>query len=66
MQIQRRKGAKIHMKCNKCREDCDPRNGDWHESTAGQIFLCRECELSLKPVKAGPRAWSFEIRHSPA
>lgn len=62
MQMQRRKGAKIQMKCNKCRGSCGPQEGDWHEGTAGQIFLCRECEVSLKPATPGPRTWSFEAR----
>lgn len=60
MQIQRRKGTKLQMKCNKCREGCTPQNGDWHESGVGQIFLCRTCEISTKAALVGPRIWNFQ------
>lgn len=60
MQMQRRKSPKIQMTCNKCRGSCAPQAGDWHQGASSQIFLCRQCELSLKPAKVGPRVWNFE------
>jgi hypothetical protein len=41
-----RLGTKIQMKCHHCRLDCLPKNGDWHDSPTGQIFLCRACEAT--------------------
>ncbi len=41
-----RLGTKIQMKCHQCRLDCLPKNGDWHDASDGQVFLCRDCEKS--------------------
>ncbi|MGZ3704022.1 MAG: hypothetical protein ACXWSD_20020, partial [Bdellovibrionota bacterium] len=38
-----RLGTKLQMKCHKCRAETAPKDGDWHDSQAGQVFLCRTC-----------------------
>jgi hypothetical protein len=45
-----RLGTKLQMKCNKCLGECAPKDGDWHDSEAGQVFLCRVC---VKPAPTG-------------
>ncbi|HEY8280316.1 MAG TPA: hypothetical protein VIH99_11875 [Bdellovibrionota bacterium] len=44
-----RLGTKLLMKCHKCKNDCQPKDGDWHDGEAGQVFLCRTCEPSRSP-----------------
>jgi hypothetical protein len=38
-----RLGTKLQMKCHKCRSETSPKDGDWHDSKEGQVFLCRVC-----------------------
>jgi len=57
-----RLGTKIQMKCHQCRLDCLPKNGDWHDASEGQIFLCRDCErtsLALRPKLRVPAAANY-------
>lgn len=36
---------KPQLRCHGCQEAVSPKNGDWHQTDAGnQIFLCRTCE----------------------
>lgn len=67
MKFQKRSrlGTKIQMKCHQCRLDCLPKNGDWHDSQDGQIFLCRDCEkvsLSLRPKLYMPAMAASTLR----
>jgi hypothetical protein len=50
-----RLGTKLLMKCHDCRQDCLPKDGDWHDSKDGQIFLCRTCESRKRLGKPEPR-----------
>jgi hypothetical protein len=52
MKFQRRTrlGTKILMKCHKCRSECQPKDGDWHDAQDGQIFLCRSCEPGAQGI----------------
>lgn len=43
-QKRNRLSTKIQMKCHKCRKDCLPKNGDWHDGVDNQVFLCKICE----------------------
>ena len=38
-----RHGTKLQMRCHKCRTETAPKDGDWHDSAEGQVFLCRIC-----------------------
>ncbi len=43
MKFQKRSGTRIQLKCHRCRTECQPKNGDWHDGESNQIFLCHSC-----------------------
>ncbi len=46
-----RLGTKLQMKCFRCRTECEPKNGDWHDGKEGQVFLCHNCGPSKTLVR---------------
>jgi hypothetical protein len=50
-----RTGTKLQMKCHKCRGECPPKDGDWHDSKEGQIFLCKPCGPSGQVGESRPK-----------
>jgi hypothetical protein len=50
-----RLGTKLQMKCFKCKGECAPKDGDWHDSAEGQVFLCRVCVPAAPIGSARPK-----------
>jgi hypothetical protein len=47
-----RSAARLQMKCFKCRGDCAPKDGDWHDGEHNQVFICHVCVGRARPTLA--------------
>ena len=61
-----RSGTKLQMKCHKCRSECAPKDGDWHDSKEGQVFLCRTCGPNVPLGSTRPKLHYTSIFATPA
>jgi hypothetical protein len=60
-----RLGTKLQMKCHKCRTECAPKDGDWHDGQDGQDFLCRVCVPAAPLGSTRPKLHYTSIFTSP-